>query len=501
MSELKNLSREMLYPNPDQPRKIFDPEKLNELAQSIRENGILQALLVQPMDDGRFRIIAGERRWRAAEIAGLDELPCQIIEMDEIRQRTAMLVENLQRADLGPLEEAKGFLELRQQGLSEAEIADKIGKSQPYVNNRIRLLRLPESVQTMVDEGKLSASAARVLLKAEPMPDVVERIAQDVVTQGIPVSRLENSIDYHISDQTCSLDPKDTATWKRPKFDLAGCADCENRSEFGGKPRCTNPKCWKKKQSAVEKAAQKEQTEALKAEVEARGETLVTKRLEPDSYLQFNSYRMNDLVDRKECRTCPNRVLYQVAPYYPMESVCTNVGCAQQKMEAQKAELNALRQERWARIQSQLQQFRDPSNKWLTFVAYVISMPGHFTERGVDAANALGYLEGLTKADLTRFITEVLIGQLDGRNDSFKHYLGIQFPPKAERILKGEATMEDIEEQKTESENNDENADDGGDWTYYPGEDDDEAESNEMAESVEPEFPEPEQDPDTEEIA
>lgn len=155
-------------PRTGQPRTRFDPEQLEALADSIRAHGVIQPITVRALDAGFYQIIAGERRWRAARLAGLSEVPVNIIEADD---RTAMelaLVENLQREDLNPVEEAAGYKTLIEEyGLTQEEAARRVGKSRPVVTNALRLLTLPEEVQQMLEQGELSMSHARALLELE----------------------------------------------------------------------------------------------------------------------------------------------------------------------------------------------------------------------------------------------------------------------------------------------------------------------------------------------
>ena len=149
-------------PNPDQPRRAFSEESIAQLAQSIREQGLLQPILVVPMNGGRYRIVAGERRWRAARMAGLDRVPCIIREMDVPTQMEIALVENLQREDLNPIEAAQGIQTLmRQCGYTQEAVAARLCKSRPAVANLLRLLTLPEDIITMVRQGTLSAGHGR----------------------------------------------------------------------------------------------------------------------------------------------------------------------------------------------------------------------------------------------------------------------------------------------------------------------------------------------------
>ena len=178
-------------PNPNQPRRAFRDESLAELAQSIREQGVLQPLLVVPTEGGRYRIVAGERRWRAARLAGLATVPCVVRELDALQQMEAALVENLQREDLNAIDMAAGIRALMEDcGLTQEETAQRIGKSRPAVANALRLLSLPQSVQDMVREGSLSAGHARVLAGLDD-EGLQKALARDAVRNTWSVRELE----------------------------------------------------------------------------------------------------------------------------------------------------------------------------------------------------------------------------------------------------------------------------------------------------------------------
>ena len=180
-----------LDPNPDQPRRTFSEESIGQLADSIREQGILQPLLVAPSGGGRYMIIAGERRFRAGRQAGLETLPCIVKDIDVIRQREIALIENLQREDLNPIEAARGIKALMDQcGYTQEKIGERLGKSRPAVANMLRLLQLPDEVTEMVKDGLLTAGHARVLAG---IPDQEEqlRLARKAVEEGLNVRQME----------------------------------------------------------------------------------------------------------------------------------------------------------------------------------------------------------------------------------------------------------------------------------------------------------------------
>ena len=181
---------ESLKPNPDQPRKTFDAGDLEELAASIRDKGVLQPILVRshPREDGVWQVIAGERRWRAAQLARLAEVPIIIKEMDDVAVFEVAIIENVQRADLNPLEEADAYRMLMERfGRTQDAVAGVVGKSRSHVANTLRLLQLPEEVLHHVRTGKLSAGHARALITA---PDPVA-LAEQIVADGLNVRQAE----------------------------------------------------------------------------------------------------------------------------------------------------------------------------------------------------------------------------------------------------------------------------------------------------------------------
>ena len=177
--------------NAAQPRKRFEPEALSDLADSIATHGILQPILVRRLQSGYYQIISGERRWRAARQAGLDEVPVIIIEADDKKVTELSLIENLQREDLNPMEEAAGYQRLMAEfGLTQEECAQRVGKSRPAVTNALRLNNLPEAVQAMVEDGRLTAGHARALLGIADA-DTLQQCAEQVEADGLSVRQTE----------------------------------------------------------------------------------------------------------------------------------------------------------------------------------------------------------------------------------------------------------------------------------------------------------------------
>ena len=187
--EVKNLKLTDIDPNRGQPRERFDEGALRELAESIKSVGVLQPILVRQTGD-RYEIIAGERRYRASRLAGLNEIPAIVRDWDDQRRLEAALVENLQRDDLNPVEEATGVRKLMEAaGLTQERVAERLGKSRPAVANLLRLLTLPEDVQKMLVDGRLSAGHARALVTVDPSRQM--QLANLTVQQNWSVRQLE----------------------------------------------------------------------------------------------------------------------------------------------------------------------------------------------------------------------------------------------------------------------------------------------------------------------
>ena len=183
-----------IVPNPQQPRERFDEEALESLAASIREVGVLQPIVVRPAPGGGYQLVAGERRWRAAKMVGLDDVPAIVREGDDTSALTEALIENLQREDLTPLEEAAAYRQLLEDfGLTHEEVAVRVGKSRSAVTNTLRLLGLPPSIQHLLADGRLSAGHARALL-GTPDRSLQEELARLAVEEGWTVRGVELAV-------------------------------------------------------------------------------------------------------------------------------------------------------------------------------------------------------------------------------------------------------------------------------------------------------------------
>jgi ParB family chromosome partitioning protein len=191
--ELRDVHVELIAPNPDQPRKRFDPEQLQALADSLQERGVLQPVLVRPRAGGRYELVAGERRWRAAREAGLETLPALVRETDDRDTLLLALVENVARENLSPVEEARAYATLLDEfELSLGDVAERVGRSKPGVSNRLRLLELPEEVLWMLARGELTEGHARAVL-ALPDDEARTRLARRASRDGLTVRATERA--------------------------------------------------------------------------------------------------------------------------------------------------------------------------------------------------------------------------------------------------------------------------------------------------------------------
>ena len=190
-----------------QPQKKFDQAKLEELAESIRQHGVIQPLTVRKLSSGYYQIIAGERRWRAARIAGLTEIPAIVIEADDQKAMELAMIENLQREDLDPIEEAQGFRALVEQyGMTQEEAAKRVGKSRSAVANSMRLLDLTQALQELVAQGKLSAGHARAILPLSPSVRV--KAAAEIMDKGLNVRQTEQLVKRLLAGETLKDRPE-----------------------------------------------------------------------------------------------------------------------------------------------------------------------------------------------------------------------------------------------------------------------------------------------------
>lgn len=202
-SQVRELPLESIEVGPHQPRREFTEEKLSELAASIREHGVLQPIVVRDAGNGRFQLIAGERRWRACKALGWERIPAVVREVSEMEARAISLVENLQRDDLSPIEEAGAYRELTEDfGLTQEELARKVGKSRSHVANILRLLNLPPAVQELLHQGQLTIGHAKAVLG---LPDAAlrEQVGKMVAEKGLTVRDTEELVRRMLNEQVC----------------------------------------------------------------------------------------------------------------------------------------------------------------------------------------------------------------------------------------------------------------------------------------------------------
>src|SRR5262245_15576831 len=200
--EMLDVDIDLIDPNPDQPRGRFNEDKLNELAQSIRANGLVQPLLLRRGVNGRYQIVAGERRWRAAQRAGLHTINAVIRSIPDSKLLELALIENIQREELNPIEEASAYQKLKQNlGMTDEEIAQQVGKDRSSINNYLRLLKLPEDVQRMLEDNLISMGHARALLGLDTK-DQIRRLANEVAEKKLSVRQTEQAVKRAASPQS-----------------------------------------------------------------------------------------------------------------------------------------------------------------------------------------------------------------------------------------------------------------------------------------------------------
>ena len=220
-SDFEYLPIQKIEPRQEQPRTLFEQGRIDELTDSIREHGVLSPLMVRSVGDGYYQIIAGERRWRAARAAGIAELPARIVVADDQRALELAMVENLQREDLSPIEEARGYRALMEEfGMTQEEVAQKVSKSRPSVANTLRLLSLPAELKELVLRGELPAGSARALL-ALKSEEIMRSAARTAVANGMSVREVEALVR--------KLDRNRTKRTKQRISDADYILDAQNR--------------------------------------------------------------------------------------------------------------------------------------------------------------------------------------------------------------------------------------------------------------------------------
>ena len=219
---LKTVPIDLIHPNPHNPRRSFAAAELEELANSIREKGLLQPLVVRPRPDGDYEIVAGERRWRAAQMAGIHELPTLVKELTDGETLEIALIENIQRADLNPLEEARAYRQLMEEfQYTQQQLAQSVGKSRSHIANTLRLQTLPPSVLSLIEKGELTAGHARALVAT----DSPEALAQKIIQLGLSVREAEGLVKEQPEKRKAQPKPEkdaDTRAFEKNLTDALG---------------------------------------------------------------------------------------------------------------------------------------------------------------------------------------------------------------------------------------------------------------------------------------
>jgi len=232
--ETNEVAIELIDPSPLQPRSVFDNGKLGELAKSIRTNGVVQPVLLR-RKGSRFELIAGERRWRAAEVAGLIKIPAVIRNVSDDKVLEIALIENIQREDLNPIEEARAYKKLIETlGLTQEMVGERVGRDRSYVTNYLRLLKLPEDLQELLQSGRISTGHARALLGVD-QPDLQRRFARRVIDQGLSVRATEQLVKVAV-DKIGAPTPKSPARQQVTDPNIKA-AETKLRRYFGTKVR------------------------------------------------------------------------------------------------------------------------------------------------------------------------------------------------------------------------------------------------------------------------
>ncbi|HEV7745809.1 MAG TPA: ParB/RepB/Spo0J family partition protein [Pyrinomonadaceae bacterium] len=228
----------LIDPGPLQPRTVFDDTKLEDLAKSIRANGVVQPVLLRRKGD-RFELIAGERRWRAAQLAGLSKVPAVVLSVSDDKVLEIALIENIQREDLNPIEEARAYKKLIETlGLTQETVAERVGRDRSYVTNYLRLLRLPDDLQELLQSGRISTGHARTLLGLD-QPDMQRRIARKVIEQDLSVRATEQLVRL---SATRSTERAAKVTPKQQDVDPnVRAAENKLRRHFGTQVRIVQP--------------------------------------------------------------------------------------------------------------------------------------------------------------------------------------------------------------------------------------------------------------------
>lgn len=355
---LYNIPINRISPNPKNPRKTFDQEELEKLAQSIREVGILQPLVLVPEEDGEhLRLVAGERRWRAAQLAGVGSVPALIRRLTPAQEAEIMLIENLQRRDLDPIEEAQAYQALlREHGYTQEKLAEKLGCSQSHIANRLRLLRLPDEVKENISRKILSAGHAHALLKFEKAPAFMKKAAEYLAEEQVPVAKAQEAIAEIVSREGKPL----FENWEsKPEFNLKECETCDFRvmgERYGElKPYCIKPSCWEKKQQEVRQAREQALADRVQ-KLAKKGQGVVElDKFQYNQYEEFRDYKTNGM-DLSECEKCEHKKIAKRSYSDELVEVCFKPSCFKAKQAAVTREKNKEARERFKAELEQIKQ-------------------------------------------------------------------------------------------------------------------------------------------------
>lgn len=344
MSESVPLRVADIEPNPLNPRKIFDPQELERLAESIKEVGVLQPVVVTPVEKGakkgpaRYRLICGERRWRAAQTAGLETIPCVVVEgLTAAQQFELMLIENLQRRDLDPIEEARAIQTLIQEHrLKQEEVAKKIGVTQGHISNQLRLLELPDEVKDDISRGILTPAHGRALLKIKAAPAFVKDMAAKAAAENLSSRELEDRITNEIRWSSSNRSRKLYKDFDGPAFDTVACEKCkyvvEVENVYGKKqPHCVDTKCWDGKQAAAEEQKRAQFLKKIE-KAKDKGKVVKLSDLPYGTYVRLDADDAKD-VDRNKCAGCSKLVAAQTYGDELVE-LCVDPGCVKKQKAA-----------------------------------------------------------------------------------------------------------------------------------------------------------------------
>jgi ParB/RepB/Spo0J family partition protein len=333
-------------------RKHFDEAKLQELAESIRENGIIEPLIVRAEDDAPdfendlFQLIAGERRLRAAKIAGLDKVPVRVMYIDKKQAAKLQLIENIQREDLNAIEEAQAYKTLLDKhDYTQEKLAAELGVSQAHVANRIRLLELPEDVQVNISREIISPSHGRVLAGFKKLPERMLKIAVETIAEkGVPVAETPKAVMKIIAEEG---KPLFNDYNNKPEFNTSQCEKCEYRvmgNRWGGfseEPYCVKPSCWEKKQQEVRRDRELALADRVQKAAQKGNGVVELDKFQYDQYEEFSDYKI-DGMDLSECQECEHRKVAKKSYSDELTEACFQPSCFKKKQAAATREKNKI---------------------------------------------------------------------------------------------------------------------------------------------------------------